>query len=176
MPKLTKKIDIVINLPEKWLQTWNPLNDKGKPIFDDLPEHEVGPGRVKIFSLSQEEKSKIQQKCFKMVIVDGKAFPMLDTVTANEETFVARLGGQKGFWEDFFGPDGQPLNCTEDNQRHFAHNEGLRIFVHHHVGDMLDKMAEGKASDEEKNFLTSLGGQPAGGNGSITTVASAAKK
>lgn len=176
MPKLTKKIFETVELPEKWVSTWNPKDEDGKQILKDGPqEYEVGPGKLKIFSLNNQEKAVAQSKCVKATVSDGKMFPMIDQRAAQEEMFVARCGGADGYWEGFFGLDGKELNCTEKNQRLFAWNDGLRIFVVHHVGPILDKMAEGEATDEEKNSLTSPAGLPVGGKGS-TPAAGGARK
>ena len=176
MPKLTKKISETVTLPEKWVSTWNPMDENGKSILRDGPqEYEVGPGIIKIFSLNDQEKAAVQSKCMKTTVFDGKMFSMIDQRAAQEEMFVARCGGSDGYWDGFFGPDDVPLNCTEKNQRRFSWNEGLRIFVVHHAGPILDKMAEGKATDEEKNLLRSLTGTPVGGKG-LTPIAGVVRK
>jgi hypothetical protein len=185
MPRLTKKISEIVTLPLKWQSTWNPTvfdeeTGREKPIYKELPEYELGPGKVKIFSLSKEELSRIQTRCVKQMVVEGKLYPMLDTKMVQETEFVERLGGTSGWWENFLGPgpDGKEveLNCTTENQRRFAYDDGLRTFVCHHVGPILDKIADGKASEEEKNLLNSLLGQPVGGKESTTMGVGGARK
>ncbi len=181
MPRLSKKISEIVTLPDVWKSTWNPMTfdeetGKEKPIFRELPEYDLGPGKLKIYSLSKEALAGVHQKCIRQIVVDGKLFPMLDQRAAQETEFVERLGGTDGYWEGFLGPDGKELNCTTENQRKFSYNDGLRTFVCHCIGPILDKIADEKATEEEKNLLASLTGQPAGGKGSIITDAAAAKK
>jgi len=184
MPRLSRKISEIITLPDMWKSTWNPKvfdeeTQKEKPIFKELPEYELGPGKVKIFSLSKEELSGIHQKCVKQTLVGNKLYPMLDQRAVQEAEFIERLGGTDGYWENFLGPgpDGKEieLNCTTENQRRFAYDDGLRTFVCHYVGPLLDKIAEGKASEEEKNLLISLLGQPVGGKGSTQPAGAVGK-
>lgn len=154
--RLTKKISRVITLPDVW--EWNPLDDDGEPILRNPVKYELGPGKIKVFSLSQEEKCAVMDASTVATVTGGQAAFRTTEKAARENQIVARLGGENGSWSGFESADGEPLNCTTKNQAKFAHHEGLRIFVLQHVGPMLDAEAEGRATEEEKNSLKLLCG------------------
>ena len=173
--RLTKKISKLIEIPAEW--TWDPRDDDGKSILKNGPAmFEIGPAKLRIWSLSQEEFCAVRDDAaeFSMSESGGKA-----TTTeraSKEKLFVARCNGDDGSWSGFENDDGEPLNCNAKNQARFAHHEGLRIFVCSHVGPILDNIAEGKASEEEKNSLKSLTSTAGGESGSTQEAAKSAGK
>lgn len=147
MPKITKQISQVVRIPE----TWTYESDYG-----ESHEFELGGGVVKVFSLSEQDFAEIQDRAYETTYSGGNVAVRFSNKMSNELVFSARLGKDKGYWEDFLGPDNQPLNCSVENQKKFAHFQGLRLFINNHVGPMLDKIANGKAEESEKNLLKSL--------------------
>ena len=163
--RLTKKISRLIDIPAEW--TWDPKDADGNSSLKNGPAmFEIGPAKLRIWSLSAEEKTGVRDSAteFSMNESGGK---MQTTERALIETqFVARCNGDKGSWSGFENDEGEPLNCNAKNQARFAHHEGLRIFTCNHVGPILDNIAEGKASEEEKNLLKSLTGTAGDESGS----------
>ena len=166
----------MITIPETW--EWNPLDDKGKPLFKKGPiEFELGGGRIKVFSLDQEDFAIVRDESVKMTVAsNGEMVTVASDLAALESLFSARCGGRDGSWVDFLDEDGEPLNSNSKNQKHFAHFQGLNYFVTRHVGPMLDRIANDEASEEEKNWFASPDGFPDGANESTPGVAEAAKK
>lgn len=151
MPKIIKQISQVVRIPDKWV-----YEDDG-----ESHEFELGGGVVKVFSVSEQDFAEIQDRAYDTTFSGGNVAVRFSNKISNELVFSARLGKEKGAWEGFFGPDDEPLNCTVENQKKFAHFQGLRLFVNNHVGPMLDKVANNKAEESEKNLLKSLSMKPA---------------
>lgn len=171
--RLTKKISEVVAIPEVF--EWNPKKEDGTPMLEKPVKYELGGGKIKVFSISPEEIGKIRSRFIIMSIRGGETVQQFDASGFQVAQFVARCGGPDGYWEGFFGPDGNELNCTTENQKAFSWNDGLRVFVCSYVGEMLDNEATGKATDEEKNLLRSLAGTPVGGKG-LTPIAGVVRK
>jgi hypothetical protein len=154
MPRLVKQIHRMIRIPEKW--TYDPVDENGKKQLERPVEYEIGGGEVKVFSLSEQDFAKIKDDVYQTSVSATGAVMNFSQKIATEIVFSARLGGKLGAWDGFYDEGGEPLNCTVKNQKEFAHFEGLRNFVCSHVGPILDKIANGRAEESEKNLLNSL--------------------
>ena len=166
MPRLKKRIKLVVTLPESW--EWDPTDADGKKLLSKPAKYELGPGEISIWSLLEKDFAELQDDSVRILFSEsGERAIQPSNKKSREELFLRRVGGvsddgkigEMGSWSQFYGNDGQALNCIPKNIREFAHFEGLRHFVCSHVGPILDKESEGKATDEEKNLLKSLTGR-----------------
>lgn len=179
MQQLTKKISKMIDIPDVW--EWNPLKDDGSPIFEEPKTFELGGGKIKIFSMSEEDFSTVREDSMRASVGStGEVTVLVSDKKMKENLFSARCGGEKGSWVGFLDEAGEQLNSNPKNQKRFVHLKtdghfALDYFVTKHIGPMLDKIANDEASAEEKNWFASPNGQAGDATESTPRAAKHAK-
>lgn len=175
MPKRIKKSGVIVDIPEVW-KTKDAVTGKEIELF-------LGGGRIKIFNVLDREEAEIREKTGSLNFVSDDSGAARQAIKTNEilfreETFLARTTGSESndrFWEGFEDGNGNPMNCTEENIRKWAYETPIYLFVCH-VGKLLDAEAENRATEEEKNSLSSFMPQPESVNESAKAGAKSAGK
>jgi hypothetical protein len=138
MPKLSKIIEAWTEVPDVYFSN------------EDNQEYRLdGDGaRIKLRSFNAKDNTKLQQDSSVLTVNNMDTVVTIDRVKLIELTFDRRVLD----FEDFLDEDSVPMDCNQKTKRQWAWESGYYAFVRER-GQILDKIAAGKAKEEEKNLF-----------------------
>jgi len=133
----------------KTLVAWTDIPDVYFSTEDKKEYRLDGDGaRIKLRSFNKKDNTKLQQDSTVLTVQGNEPIVTIDRVKLVELTFERRVLDFDGMLDE----GGFQMVCSQKTKRRWAWENGYYEFVRER-GQILDKIAEGEAREEEKNLF-----------------------